>query len=73
VSDKNITGLIQILLALTGVSIVAVLVSKQSDTSNILTKGGSSFGCAVSTALSPITGSSGCNTSVMSTIAFPTE
>ena len=71
VKDKVITGIVQILLATTGAAIVALLVSKQSNTSGVVSAGGSGLGCAISTALSPITGSSGCNTSVMSSISFP--
>ena len=44
-------------LAIVGVATLAVIVSKNSNTSGVLSAGGSAFSSALGTALSPITGS----------------
>ena len=43
-------------LAIVGVATLAVIVSKNSNTSGVLSAGGSAFSSALGTALSPITG-----------------
>lgn len=45
--------------ALIGLATVAVLLSKQADTANVITKAFSGFGSAISAATSPITGGGG--------------
>lgn len=50
---------VAILTAIIGVAIVAVIVSKRSDTTNVVSSAFSAFSGLVSTAVSPITGSVG--------------
>jgi hypothetical protein len=71
-SDKMITSVVSI-LAIVAVAVVAVLVSNQANTGSVFGALGSSISCALGTALSPVTGSSGnCQgTSVTSSISFP--
>lgn len=57
--DKAITGLIAIVTAIIGVAIIAVLVSNQSNTSGVLSAGGSAFSNILKTAVSPVTGGGG--------------
>jgi len=54
--DKAITGIVAILTAIIGVAIVAVLVSKQSNTANVLGAGGKAFSSILGTAISPVSG-----------------
>jgi len=85
-SDHMITAIVSVLLAIIGVAALAVLLSRQSQTSQVLSAGQGAFSGALCTALSPITGSGsiaqtflpgsfnpfgGCATSVHSTITFP--
>ncbi len=51
------TALTSILMAIIGVAIIAVIVSKQSATSQVLNAGGSAFSGILRTALSPVTSS----------------
>jgi PRD1 phage membrane DNA delivery len=56
---NQITGsVVTILLAIVGVAILAVLVSKQSNTANVIQAGASGFSNSLATAISPISGSS---------------
>jgi hypothetical protein len=64
-----------ILLAIIGVAIIAVFVSNQSNTANVVTAGGSGFASALRCALSPVTGGScpssgGLFPNVSSTISY---
>lgn len=74
--DKYITTIVSILTAIVGVAIVATLVSQKSNTPSVLQSAGSSFACILSTALSPLGGSSSCSSGgilqpfVNSTITF---
>lgn len=52
--DKAITGVVAIITAIIGVAIIAVLVSKQSNTSGVLTAGGNAFSSILKTAVSPV-------------------
>ncbi len=54
--DKAVTGLVAIITAIIGVAIIAVLVSKNSNTSGVLTSGGNAFSNILKTAVSPISG-----------------
>jgi len=56
--DKAVTAIIAILTSVIGVSIIAVLVSNQSNTSNVLTAAGTAFSNILKTAVSPVTGGS---------------
>lgn len=73
--NEDIKAVVTVLLALTGVALVALLVSKQANTSGVLSGIGSSFSGALGCALSPITGG-GCGKtggveSISSSISFP--
>lgn len=56
--DSVITGIVAILMAIIGVAIVSVLVSKNANTSGVLTAGGGAFSSILKTALAPVSGSS---------------
>jgi hypothetical protein len=56
--EQLITSIVTVLTAIVGVAIIAVLVSKNANTSQVLQAGGSAFSGALGTALSPVTGSS---------------
>lgn len=55
--DELMTSLVTVATAIIGVAILAVLVSRNSQTANVLSAAGQSFGGALGVALSPITGS----------------
>lgn len=57
--DQLIASVVTVLTAIVGVAIIAVLVSKQANTSGVITAGGNAFSTALGTAVSPITGGSG--------------
>lgn len=52
------SGVITIAVAIIGVATLSVIVSKQSNTANVLQAAGQSFSGALATAVSPITGQS---------------
>jgi hypothetical protein len=52
-------GIVTVLTAIIGVAILATLVSKNANTSGVLTAGGNAFSGILGTALSPVTGSTG--------------
>lgn len=56
--DAGINSIVTVLLALTGVAIIAVLVSGQAQTSQVVTAGGNAFTSALKAAISPVTGGS---------------
>lgn len=62
-------SIVTVLLAIIGVAIIAVLVSKQAQTGSVLGTGGSALAQAIGCAASPVTGGS-CGTSVTSSISF---
>lgn len=55
-SDQLITSVVTVLTAIVGVAIIAVLVSKNANTSGVISAGGSAFSQALGTAISPVTG-----------------
>lgn len=57
--EQLITSVVTVATAIIGVAIIAVLVSKNANTSGVLQAGGSAFSGALGTALSPVTGASG--------------
>lgn len=57
--DKAITAFVAVVTAIIGVAIIAVLVSKNSNTSGVLTSGGNAFSSILKTAVSPVSGGSG--------------
>lgn len=58
-SNELITSVTTVLTAIIGVAIIAVLVSKNANTSGVLSAGGSAFSNALGTAISPVTGGGG--------------
>lgn len=56
--DQLIASVVTVATAIVGLAIIAVLVSKQANTSSVITSGGSAFSQAISAAVSPITGGS---------------
>jgi hypothetical protein len=54
--DKLITSTVAVLVAIVGVAIIAVLVSKQADTANVVKAGGSAFSGILKAAVSPVSG-----------------
>ena len=56
------SAIVSVIMAVIGVAIIAVLVSQQAQTSNVLTAGGTAISKVLGSALSPVTGSSGLNT-----------
>lgn len=57
-SDQLISSVVTVLLAIVGVAIIAVLVSRNANTSGVISSAGSAFQGALGTALSPVTGMS---------------
>ena len=57
--DQLLTSVVTVALAITGVAILAVLVSRNSNTSGVISAASQGYSGALSTALSPITGGSG--------------
>ena len=55
-SDQIISSGVTILVAVLAVATIAVIVSKNAQTTSVLSAGGSAFGNVLSTALSPVTG-----------------
>lgn len=53
---KGIESVVAVITLVIGVAIIAVLVSKNSQTASVLTAAGQSFGSILGTALSPVTG-----------------
>lgn len=57
--NQLVNSLVTVALAIIGVAIVAVLVSKNANTTSVIGQTGNSFSTALGTALSPVTGSGG--------------
>lgn len=57
--EQLITSVVTVLTAIIGVAIIAVLVSKNANTTGVISAGASGFSSALGTALSPVTGSGG--------------
>lgn len=56
--NQAVDGIISVALAIVGIAIVAVLVSRQSDTKNVIGAAGSAFSNAIRAATGPVTGGS---------------
>jgi hypothetical protein len=54
--DKGITAIVGILTGVIGISILAVLVSKQSNTASVLQAGAQGFSSILNAATSPVSG-----------------
>ena len=70
-TEKLVTAGLTVLLGIIGVAILAVLVSKQSDTTNVISAGSWGFGCALKTAITGTNQCGGNTPSVTSGITFP--
>ena len=57
--DEIIKSIFTVAIAITGVAIIAVLVSKNANTSQVIQASGSAYSTALWTDLSPITGTGG--------------
>ena len=58
--DKELFGTLSaVALAIVGVAVIVVLVSKNANTSGVISASGSAFSQALATAISPVTGSGG--------------
>ena len=57
-SDQFLSSLVTVATAIIGVAILAVLVSGNSQTANVLKAAGSAYSGCLGTALSPVTGNS---------------
>jgi hypothetical protein len=55
--NELVSSTVTVLMAIIGVAIIAVLVSKNANTSGVLSAGGNAFGGALGAALQPVTGS----------------
>ena len=58
-SEQFISSLVAVATGIIGIAFIAVLVSRNSQTSNVIGSFGSAFASDLGTALSPITGGSG--------------
>lgn len=54
--DQLWTSLVSIATAIVGVAIIAVIVSRNADTANVITSAGNAFSGALGVAVSPVTG-----------------
>jgi PRD1 phage membrane DNA delivery len=59
--DQLISSVTTVLLAIVGIAVIAVIVSKNANTSGVLSAGGSAFSGALAAAEAPVTGGSGLN------------
>lgn len=50
------TGLVTVILAIIGVAVIAVIVSKNANTTGVVSASGNAFTSALGCALSPVTG-----------------
>lgn len=57
-SEQLITAITTVLMAIIGVAIIAVIISKQANTTSVIGAGASGFSQMLGTALSPVTGNS---------------
>lgn len=58
-TDSLVSSTTTVLLAIVGVAIIAVLVSRNANTSGVIGAGGSAFSSSLGAALSPVTGNGG--------------
>jgi hypothetical protein len=55
VTDQLISSIVTVIMAIIGIALIAVLVSRQSNTTGVLTAGGSALSGILGTAISPVT------------------
>jgi PRD1 phage membrane DNA delivery len=58
-TNRIFADLMTIATAIIGLAIIAVIVSKQADTGNVITQAGSAFGSVIKAAVSPLGSGSG--------------
>ena len=54
--EQLVSSVVTVSVAIVGLAIIATLVSKNANTANIVSAGGSSFSQALTAAVSPVTG-----------------
>jgi len=64
--DRIISGIIEVMVLVVTIAIIAVLVSQQAQTSNVITSASKGFGSIITAAVAPVTGGSGLNLSGIS-------
>lgn len=57
-SDQLISSVVTVMTAIIGLAIIATLVSKNANTTGVISAGGSAFSNALSAAEAPVTGAS---------------
>jgi len=57
-ANELIQGVINVAIAIVGIAIIAVLVSRQADTAGVITAASRGLGSAIGSAVSPVTGGS---------------
>ena len=57
--DRLIDGVVSIAVAIVGVALLAVLVSRNANTSGVISSSGSAFAQALGAATGPVTGNTG--------------
>jgi PRD1 phage membrane DNA delivery len=57
-SEHLVTSIVTVVMAIIGVAIIAILVSRNANTTSVLQSAGGAFQGALGTALSPVTGAS---------------
>lgn len=55
-SNELITSIVTVMTAIVGLAIIAVLVSKNAQTPQVISAGGSAFTSSIAAAVSPVTG-----------------
>ena len=58
-SDQLINSVVTVLTAIVGVAILAVLVSRNANTSGVISSAGNAFSQALGVAVSPVSGAAG--------------
>ena len=58
-SNRIFADIMTIAVAIVGLAIIAVLVSEQADTGNVITKAGTAFGDVLKAAVSPVSSGGG--------------
>lgn len=72
-NDHTISGIVALLIAAVGLAVIAVLVSKNGNTTGVFSAGGGAIQKMICVALAPVTGGGKCGSlteNVTSTITF---
>jgi hypothetical protein len=69
-SEKFVGAAVAVIMGIIGVAILAMLVSKQADTSGVIASGAGGFACVLRTALTGTDQCKGTTPNVNSTITF---